>query len=125
MKNNKLILYFAHVFLVFPFLLYVGLQKNKNKEFIYNILIFIGIVLFIYHGYRAYINYKIFNKINSLVVINILHILFFGTFFIYIGSKKNNSMFVCYDILIMLAFAALGPNLIKLVKHYLNNYYCK
>jgi Na+-transporting methylmalonyl-CoA/oxaloacetate decarboxylase beta subunit len=107
MKNGKLINIF-HILFVGSFFLYLGIKRTNLPDIIYPILIFFGIILILHHAYKAYKT-----KGN---IINLIHVIFIGPLLIYIGIQKKKTPIICFDILILLAFASIGYHSYKLLQ---------
>ena len=54
-------IYWIHILLVGPFFIYLGVEKNKIPDYVYTILILLGLIVILYHSYKLY-KYK--NKIK-------------------------------------------------------------
>jgi hypothetical protein len=110
MDSRSIINLFHIVFLV-PLFLYVGIQKTETVSTVFNILLGLGIVVFLYHSYKAYIRYV---TGSSLLWINILHVFYVAPLLFYIGMKKEATPRSAFEILLVLAFAAGGYHLYEL-----------
>lgn len=53
-------IYLIHVVFVAPMLIYVGYMKNKAHNLSLDVMLIIGVVVFLYHLYKLYnsLNYK-------------------------------------------------------------------
>lgn len=54
MENLNYYTYILHFFIIMPFLLYIGIYKCKIPNYIFNILIGISIIGFLYHGFKIF-----------------------------------------------------------------------
>ena len=101
---NSTLLHLFHIIFVGGLFLYIGMQQNKMPNFIYNIILAIGIIILAYHGYKGYS--KIMRGKNAWV--NLFHMLIVAPLLIYIGYNKQATPRYCYEFIFMLAFAAIG-----------------
>ena len=101
---KELYIHLFHILIVGTLFLYVGIQKSKIPQFMYYVLLTLGIIIIFYHSYKTYI--KVQQKKNPWV--NLIHILIVGPLLIYIGLNKQKSPRWSYEILLLLAFAAIG-----------------
>ena len=90
----------AHILVFSTFLGYVGIWKDKMPAFMYTVILTFGIVIILYHIFKA------FYKKDSWV--NLIHILVVGPILVYIGFMKKETPFKVFEIVLMLAFASLG-----------------
>jgi hypothetical protein len=110
--DHHVILALFHVFFVAPLLIYVGVQRASTPELVFNGLIVLAIVIFSYHLYRAYT--KWLNQSSSLWV-NLIHVGLVAPLLFWIGYNKKDTTRPAFEMLLLLAFAALGYNLKSLV----------
>jgi hypothetical protein len=115
--NTHIVLSLFHIFFVVPFFLYVGLQRSATPNEIFTTLLVLGIVLTLYHGYKAYVR---FVNASPFMYVNLIHALLIGPLLIMIGLKGKNTETPYYELLLMLTFAAGGYHLYSLVQQ-MNN----
>ena len=48
------IIYIIHILLVAPLFIYVGVKREKVDKRLFELLVVIGIVVLLYHGYKLY-----------------------------------------------------------------------
>lgn len=108
MDAHKLISLF-HVLIVAPLFIYIGLKRDKIYNWLYTLIMYLGIFILFYHCYRVYI------KRNGSYWINLIHIFIVAPLLIYIGYNKQNTARKFYELLLMLGFAALGYHLYYLL----------
>ncbi len=108
------ILNLFHIVLVAPFLIWVGISRGNMPEWVFNMLTILGIVLVIYHGYKAYIR---FVKQSNYVWVNLIHALWIGPLLFYIGANKKQTQRPAFELLLLTAFSALGYHLYELAAH--------
>lgn len=113
MDKHSIINLFHIVFLV-PLFLYVGIQKTETNSVVFNILLSLGIIVFLYHSYKAYNRYV---SGSSLLWINLLHAFYVAPLLFYIGMKKEATPRSAFEILLLFAFAAGGYHLYELAAY--------
>ena len=102
----------GHILIIAPFLLYVGIQRAAVPGWIFTTLLVLGAVLFLYHGYRAYIRII---KSSPYAWVNMIHAIIVAPLLLYIGFKGRESPRYAYELLLMVGFAALGYHLYSLI----------
>jgi len=83
---------------------YVGITKTSMPNFMYLVLLILGIVIILYHGYKIY--KKIIEGKNPWV--NYIHFFLVGPLLIFIGLNKEKTHRLYFELLLMLAFASIG-----------------
>ena len=111
--DTHLILALFHLFLVVPFFLYVGLQRAATPDGVYTACLTIGVVITLYHGYKAYNRWQ---SSSPYLWVNLIHMLIIGPLLIYIGYKKKDTERAFYEMLLMTGFAAGGYHLYNLIQ---------
>jgi hypothetical protein len=106
-------LHLFHVFVIAPLLIAIYFYGKKTPDIIFSILLGLGVIILLYHLYKAYIKY---NSKSPWIWVNIVHILLVAPLFIWIGSKGKKTEPVYYDMLAFLAMTAFSYNLLKLYK---------
>ena len=101
-----------HVVLIVPFLLWVGFNRAATPGWVYPVLVGLGLLVFLYHGYKAVGRY--FAK-SPFTWVNIIHVLFVAPLLIWIGYYEKKTERPAYDMLLLVAFGAFGFHLYKLV----------
>ena len=48
------IIYLIHIFFVAPLFIYVGVKKDKVDKRLFELLVVLGFVVLLHHGYRLY-----------------------------------------------------------------------
>jgi hypothetical protein len=93
-----------HIIIVGGLFLYVGIVKTGIPSIFYPILLALGIIIILYHGFKAYKKLK--DGKNPWV--NYIHIFIVGPLLIYIGLNREKTPRYWFEILLMLGFAAIG-----------------
>jgi len=101
-----------HVGIVSPFLIYVGVQRAATPDFIFNGLLGLAGAILLYHLYRAYSKWI---SGSSSLWVNLIHIVLVVPILLWIGYYKKETSRQAFEMLLLLAFAALGYNLYSLV----------
>jgi hypothetical protein len=97
-------LHLFHVFFVGSLFMYVGVQRTAIPAFLDYVLLGLGIILFFYQAYKAYM--KVVDGKNPWV--NLIHVLLVAPLLIYIGFKGEDTPRPAFELLLLLGFAAIG-----------------
>jgi hypothetical protein len=101
------ILSIVHLLFIAPPLLYVGLMRSATPLWAFQVLLFAGLFIMLYHVSRF---------LQSGSYINIIHILIIAPVLIAIGWKARNTPRSLYEILLMITFALIGWHTLNLVR---------
>ncbi len=112
MLDKYLLVVVFHVAVLAPFLMYVGFARAATPEWIYSLLFGLGLLVLLYHGYKAVGR---FFKSSPVIWVNLIHVLLVAPLLIWIGYYGKRTGRPAYDMLLMTAFAAFGFHLYKLV----------
>ena len=93
-----------HILFVGSLFLYVGIQRTAISSTMDPILFGLGLFVIVYHSYKVY-NYM---KLGKGYWVNLIHILLVGPLLVYIGYNREKTARLYFELLIMLAFAAIG-----------------
>jgi len=93
-----------HILLVGGLFLYVGITKIDIPKIMYSILVTLGIIIILYHGFKIY--KKLSVGMNPWV--NYIHLFIVGPLLLYIGLNREKTERRYFEILLMLGFAAIG-----------------
>ena len=110
--DSHLLLGLFHIFAVVPLFLYVALNRANTATPVYGFLLVLGGIILAYHAYKAWVK---FLAGASSVWINIVHVLFVAPLLIYIGYREKETPRYVYELLAMVAFAALGYHTYHLI----------
>lgn len=102
--DKHLFLHIFHIFVVGTLFLYVGIKQTNTPKLLLNSLLLLGIIIVLYHLYKAYIKYNS----NMTIWVNLIHILLVGPLLIYIGYNAENTRRLYFELLLMLGFASIG-----------------
>ena len=103
--DSHLLLGLFHIFAVVPLFLYVALSRANTATPVYGVLLALGVILVLYHGYKAWIR---FLSGSSMIWVNLIHMLIVAPLLIYIGYREKYTPRYAYELLALTAFAALG-----------------
>jgi hypothetical protein len=93
-----------HILFVGSLFLYVGIMRDKIPEIMYPILLGLGLIIIFYHSFKVY-NYI---KLGKSYWVNLIHIFIVGPLLVYIGYNREKTSRKYFELLLMLAFAAIG-----------------
>lgn len=93
-----------HILFVGSLFLYVGINGVKTPSYIFPVLLYLGILIIIYHTYKAYL--RIIDKNSAWV--NYIHIFIFGPLLIIIGLNSVETSRKYFELLIMAGMASIG-----------------
>lgn len=101
---NLAFVHLFHIIFVGGLFLYIGIKQKNMSDFMYNFILATGVLILFYHFYKGY--KKIIMGKNAWV--NIFHVLIVAPLLILTGIKKQNTPRYIYELIFMLAFAAIG-----------------
>ena len=102
--SSSTFVHLFHILIVGGLFLYVGIAKTSIPSIMYPILIGLGIIIILYHIFKAYKKLK--DGKNPWV--NYIHILIVGPLLLYIGLNREKTQRLYFELLLMLAFASIG-----------------
>jgi hypothetical protein len=102
--ENHLFVQLFHVFIVSALFLYVGIMRTSIPLFLFRVLFFLGIFIFFYHTYKAYI--RLSKGLTPWV--NYIHMFLIAPLLIIIGYNNVETKRFYFELLLMFAFASLG-----------------
>ncbi len=103
-----------HILLVAPFLIWVGIRRDKLPAVVFPGLFILGLLITVYHGYKAYLRYT---QKSVMIWVNLIHFLWVGPLILYIGINKEKTPRAAYELLLLTAFGALGYHLYELAAY--------
>jgi hypothetical protein len=102
--GKETLVHLFHVLLVGGLFLYVGIQKTTIPISWFPALFGLGIVIILYHTFKAYT----YIMQNRGYWVNLIHILLVGPLLLYIGYNGVKTARLYFELLLMLGFAAIG-----------------
>ena len=112
MMDTYLLVAIFHVVLVAPALLYVGFQRAATPDWMYNVLLAFGVLVLVYHGFKSI--GRVLAK-SPFAWVNLLHVLVVAPLFLWVGYYGKRTGRPAYDMLLLIAFAAFGFHLYRLI----------
>lgn len=101
---DSIYIHLFHILIVGVLFLYVGISNTNLPNFMYIVLIILGIIIILYHGFKIY--KKFIDGKNPWV--NYIHIFLIGPLLVFIGLTKEKTHRLYFELLLMLAFASIG-----------------
>ena len=101
-----------HVVVIVPFLLWVGFNRAATPEWAYNVLFGSGLLILVYHSYKA-LPRVLVGSMDAWK--NLIHVLIAAPLFLWIGYNGKKTERPAYDMLLVAAFGAFGFHLYKLI----------
>lgn len=101
-----------HVIVVVPMLLYIGFQRAATPDWLYNVLLGLGVLIAVYHGFKSVT--RLMAK-SQWVWVNLMHALLIAPLFLWVGFYGKRTGRPAYDMLLLTAFGAFGFHLYRLV----------
>ena len=100
----RIYVHLFHILIVGSLFLYVGIYKTTMPTLMYPVLLWLGLIIIIYHIFKVY-NYI---KEGKGYWVNLIHILIVGPLLVYIGYNREKTARLYFELLLMLGFAAIG-----------------
>jgi uncharacterized membrane protein len=111
--NPHIVLSLFHIFLVVPLFLVVGFLRANTPDWLYWVLLVLGLIIGVYHIYKLFIRYM--HKTGGQWI-NLIHILFVAPVLVYVGYNKKESLRAAYELLLLGGFSALGYHVLSIVR---------
>ena len=87
-------------------------MRGQLVPWIFTMLTGLGIVLFVYHGYKSVLKWK---AQSPSLWINLIHTLAVAPLLVYIGSRGYDTPRWAYELLAITAFGAFGYHMYSIV----------
>jgi hypothetical protein len=104
MTLSPTFIHLFHILFVSILFIYVGINGIKSPAFIFPLLKYLGIIIIIYHSYKAYL--KLSN--NKSPWVNYIHIFLFGPLLVVIGLYGVETSRKYFELLLMAGMASIG-----------------
>ena len=101
-----------HIFLVSPFFIYIALARGQLASWIFSVLLGLGIVLLVYHGYKTFVKWR---AQSPSLWVNAIHVFIIAPLLLYIGSKGYDTPRWAYEILAILGFGSFGYHVYSII----------
>lgn len=102
--NYNLFIHLFHILFVGVLFLYVGINGIKTPEIILNLLMYLGMIIIIYHSYKAYLKIVV----DKSAWVNYIHIFLIGPLLVIIGLYGYDTSRKYFELLIMAGMASIG-----------------
>ena len=93
-----------HLAIIGSLFLYVGINRTSIPKFLYPVLLYLGIIIVVYHLYKAYLHIQA----EESIWISLIHIVLVGPTLITIGYNHDKTSRKVFEMLLMLGFASIG-----------------
>lgn len=112
MIDRHLLISLAHTVVFVPIMLYVGFNRAATPEWAYNVLFGLGLLVLVYHAYKGAARWA---AGSQYVWVHAIHVLLVAPVFLWLGYNGKKTERPAYEMLLMLAFAALGYHIYQLI----------
>lgn len=102
----------AHVFVIAPLFIFVGIYRNTTPEVFFSLFGFLAAIIFLYHAYSAY---KKLSEGKSAWV-NWIHIFLIVPLLGILARYKKDASRRYFEMLMMLGFTSIGYHGFYLIK---------
>jgi len=102
--TENLVIHLFHILIIGSLFLYVGITKTNIPNFMYFVIITLGIIIILYHGFKIYKKLK--DGYNPWI--NYIHFFIIGPLLLYIGMNRDKTQRFYFEILLMFGFASIG-----------------
>ena len=101
-----------HLILIAPVFIYVGIAREQVPDSLFFSLGGLGVVIGLYHCYKAYIKIKA----GKSPWINYIHIFLVSPLLIILGIYRKNANRKYFEMLLMLGFSAAGYHGLSVIR---------
>ncbi len=112
MVDKYLLVILFHLVVVVPLFLFVGFNRAATPDWLYNVIMGMAVLVFLYHGFKTIT--RLIAK-SPVVWINLIHVSIVAPLLAWIGYNGKKTGRPAYDMLLMVAFSALGFHLYKAI----------
>jgi hypothetical protein len=103
-------IYIVHI-LAGLFFIYLGLNNTIKHNVLYNILLTLSVIIFLYHLYRLWSKYN-----NYVSYVNIFHVVLLAPLLCYIGVVKGKGVYPSNELLVVLGTGITTLFLLKVLE---------
>jgi hypothetical protein len=111
--DPHIILSIFHILFVAPLFLFVGFMRASTPIWLYWLLVGLGLMILVYHGYKAFIRWR---AASSYLWVNLLHVALVAPLLLFVGAGQKDTPRYGYELMAMTGFAVAGYHLYSLVK---------
>jgi len=104
MDLTNLFVHLFHILFVGGLFLYVGINGIKTPAFIFPLLKYLGIIIILYHSYKAYLRISS----DKSAWVNYIHIFLIGPLLLIIGYYGIETSRKYFELLLMSGMASIG-----------------
>jgi len=111
--DEHMVLALVHILFVAPLLLTVGILRTDLPLWVFQGLLGLGVILFLYQGY------KLITRIlagSGKAWINAIHVFLVAPLLLYIGWNQGQGSRAAFEMVLLVGFAALGYHSYNLVQ---------
>jgi len=101
-----------HILFVVPLFLYVGFQRAATPEWLYNVLYGLGLLLLVFHGYKAIV--RVYAK-SGAAWISLFHTFLIAPLLLWMGYEGKKTGRPYYELMLIAGFGALGYHIKTIV----------
>jgi len=102
--NSHNIISLIHIIIFGGLFLYVGIRRDKVSNWLFTLLLYLGIILFFYQLYKVYSKVKA----GKSYWIYVLHIVIIAPLLVWVGYNGKNTSRKYFESLLILGFASIG-----------------
>ena len=102
--GTRAFVHLFHLVIVGSLFLYVGIKRNQIPEWLFSVLLGVGVIIWIYHAIKIYARLSA----GQNPWVNFLHFFYIGPILMYIGHSRTDTPRYLYEMLLIFGFASIG-----------------
>lgn len=102
-----------HLLIIAPLFLFVGFQRAATPRWLYTVLLSLGILIGVYHGWRGLVRWQ---ARSARTWVNLFHVLAVAPLLTYIGYLGEGTPRAAYELLMILTWGLVGYHVFNLVR---------
>ena len=111
--DPHIVLSIFHLLFVAPLFLGVGFMRAATPQWIYWLLVGLGLVIFVYHGFKAWQRWR---AGSSYLWVNLVHVALVAPLLVFVGAQQKETPRYGYELMAMVGFAVAGYHIYSLIK---------
>jgi hypothetical protein len=111
--DQHFVLSVFHLLVIAPLFLFVSFKRSDTPVWIYTTFLALGILLFMYHGWRFIVRWQ---ARSGRTWIHLVHLLAVAPLLTYIGYQRDMAPRAAYEVLMMVSWGMIGYHLFNLVR---------